>query len=404
MPDKPSVAVLPFANIGGDSEQEYFADGMTEEIITALSRIRAFFVIARNSSFTYKGRAVDAKQVGRELGVRYVVEGSVRRGGNRVRITGQLADAVTGTQLWADRFDGAIEDVFDLQDRVTTSLISAIEPSIRASEIERAQRKPTDNLAAYDLVLRALPLIHAFTRDGLREGEALLRQASVIDPGYGLARVLTAMVLFWQLVQGWAERSEAITAEIISLSRRALDSAPHDPEVLAYGGFLLALGAGDLAAGLSRMQMSVTLNPSSAHALGQLAQLHAFQGDSDAALECAERARRLSPMGRQSIADHAVAIAQYAAGRYAEALIAADRRIDQTPAFQAAWKVRAAALARLGRSAEARDAVGHLLQLAPDLTVRRLRAQFSVGNQGFPSPAFVDHHCDGLRLAGLPEG
>lgn len=184
LPDKPSVAVLPFANIGGDAEQEYFADGMTEEIITALSRIRSFFVIARNSSFTYKGRSVDAKQVGRELGVRYVVEGSVRRGGNRVRIAAQLADALTGTQIWADRFDGAIEDVFDLQDRVATSIIGAIEPRIVGAEIERAKRKPPGDLRAYDLMLQALPGLDTSDRVKRAASETLLRRALALDPDY----------------------------------------------------------------------------------------------------------------------------------------------------------------------------------------------------------------------------
>src|SRR5712692_8085616 len=200
LPDKPSIAVLPFTNMGGDPEQEYFADGMVEEIITALSRLRWLFVIARNSSFAYKGRAVDVKQVGRELGVRYVLEGSVRKSANRVRITGQLIDSATGAHIWTDRFDGALDDIFELQDEVASRVVGAIEPKLRQSEIERTARKPTESLDAYDLYLRALAQFHKYTEESMREVIALLTRALAIDPSYAPA---AAMIGWCRSVQGW---------------------------------------------------------------------------------------------------------------------------------------------------------------------------------------------------------
>ena len=211
LPDKPSLVVLPFQNMSGDPEQEYFADGMVEEITTALSRIRSLFVIARNSAFTYKGRAVDVRQVGRELGVRYVLEGSVRKAGSRVRITGQLVDAATGTHLWADRFDGTLEDVFDLQDQVTASVVAAIQPNLLKAEIQRAQRKPTENLQAYDLMLRALPHFYA-SRESLAEAERLLRRAIEIDPGYAPAlAILRCAIGRWWRRTGWIGATRPLT-------------------------------------------------------------------------------------------------------------------------------------------------------------------------------------------------
>src|SRR5215472_8324560 len=215
LPDKPSLVVLPFQNISGDPDQEYFADGMVEEITTALSRIRSLFVIARNSAFTYKGRAVDVRQVGRELGVRYVLEGSVRKAGSRVRITGQLVEAATGTHLWADRFEGTLEDVFDLQDRMTASVVAAIEPNVRAAEIQRARRKPVENLQAYDLMLRALPRMYALTRDGLEDAARLLREAIEIDPSYAPALAYLAGCQWRAVSQNWTDRSDPAVAEMV---------------------------------------------------------------------------------------------------------------------------------------------------------------------------------------------
>jgi adenylate cyclase len=244
LPDKPSIAVMPFQNMSGDPEQEYFADGMVEEIITALSRIRWLFVIARNSSFTYKGQSPDVKRVGCELGVRYVLEGSVRKGGNRVRITAQLIDAQNGAHIWADRFDGSLDDIFDLQDRVASGVIGAIEPKLRQSEIERASRKPTESLNAYDLYLRALAQFHEFTKEGCSEAIRLSRQAFDIDPSYAPAAALIGYSHHMQVLQRWAPSDPAGLAEISSLARRAVQSGKEDPDALWMAGFVMAF-AGD---------------------------------------------------------------------------------------------------------------------------------------------------------------
>jgi TolB-like protein len=242
LPDKPSIAVLPFVNLSGDPGQEYFADGMVEEIITALSRIRWLFVIARNSSFTYKGKAIDVKQVAHELGVRYVLEGSVRKAGRRVRITGQLIDAVTGAHIWADRFDGALDDIFDLQDRVASSVVGTIEPRLRLSEIERASRKPTESLGTYDLYLRALARFYRYTEEGFAESVVLLRQALALDPSYAPAAAMVGWCLMHQRTQGFGTVSDADVAEGVRLARQAVEAARDDPEVMwqaAYSFFFL---------------------------------------------------------------------------------------------------------------------------------------------------------------------
>ena len=241
LPDKPSIAVLPFANMSGDPEQEYFADGMVEEIITALSRIRWLFVIARNSSFTYKGQAVDVKQVGRELGVRYVLEGSVRKGGNRVRITGQLIDALTGTHLWADRFDGSLEDVFELQDKIAVSVAGVIEPALHAAEMRRSAARPTTDLTAYDLYLRALAAFFPITKERIFEALGLLEQAIAIDRHYGPALSWAAMCHLRLVSDGWAEEPETTRRKAIDLARQALQVAENDPGILANAAFVLAL-------------------------------------------------------------------------------------------------------------------------------------------------------------------
>ena len=249
LPDKPSLVVLPFQNMSGDPEQEYFADGMVEDITTALSRIRSLFVIARNSAFTYKGRAVDVRQVGRELGVRYVLEGSVRKAGSRVRITGQLVDAATGAHLWADRFDGTLEDVFDLQDQVTASVVAAIEPNLLKAEIQRAQRKPTENLQAYDLMLRALPHFFTRSRESLAEAERLLRRAIEIDPGYAPALAALASCHWATVSQNWVDRANPAVKEMIHLAQAALALDGNDPEVLRRASWIIALPGGDLSGG-----------------------------------------------------------------------------------------------------------------------------------------------------------
>jgi adenylate cyclase len=261
LPGKPSVAVLPFANISGDPEQEYFADGMVEEIITAISRIRWLFVIARNSSFAYKGKSPDLRQVGRELGVRYVLEGSMRKVGNRVRISSQLMDTTTGAHIWADRFDGSLDDIFELQDQVASGVVGAIEPKLRLAEIERASRKPPENLGVYDLYLRALALSHQFTPESLGEAVGMLRRALEIDPSYAPAAALSVYCFSWQISQLGIEFPEPQTGEVVRLAKRTIATAPDDTEVLWMLGWCLAYLAGENAAGATLIDRSLRLNP-----------------------------------------------------------------------------------------------------------------------------------------------
>ena len=291
--DKPSIAVLPFQNMSGDPEQEYFADGIVEDIITALSRFRQLFVVARNSSFTYKGRAVDVKQVGRELGVRYVLEGSVRKAANRVRITGQLIDVSNGAHLWADRFDGGIEDIFDLQDQVTASVVGAIAPKLEQAEIERARRKRSDSLDAYDLYLRALPYVNAKSLDETKLALPLLEQALAIDPDYAIAHAYAAWCHEQLFMHGGHDADDRSIA--LRHARAALASGRDDSSALAIGGFVVAMLDRDFATALSVLDQSLALNSNSALAYGFSALVRAMHDDHDRAIEHAERALRLSP-------------------------------------------------------------------------------------------------------------
>ena len=297
LPEKPSIAVLPFANMSGDPEQEYFADGMVEEIITSLSRIRWLFVIARNSSFTYKGQSIDVKQVGRELGVRYLLEGSVRKGGNRVRITAQLVDTFTGTHLWADRFDGSLEDVFDLQDKVSSSVAGVIEPALRAAEIQRSSHRPTQDLTAYDLYLRALSEAASFENDRLRRALEFLGQAIERDPRYGPALALAA--LCHQRLYG-AGDGEMHLRPAVDLARRALRAEPEDPEVLADAAFVLGFFGEDGDVPFSLVDRALALNPNFGLGWYRSGVLRIMAGDPDLALEHFETFLRLSPRERYS--------------------------------------------------------------------------------------------------------
>jgi len=291
LPDKPSIAVLPFANMSGDPEQEYFADGMVEEIITALSRIRWLFVIARNSTFTYKGKAVDVKQVGRELGVRYVLEGSVRKAGQRVRITGQLIDAVAGTHLWADRFDGSLEDIFELQDKVAVSVAGVIEPALHAAEICRSATRPTNDLTAYDLYLRAYAMQLSSAPEALR----LLDQAIERDPQYGPALALAAVFHGERWIAGWSKDPEADNSASADLAWRALQVAGDDPITLSNAALALGPSSEDISTMMGLVDRALALNPSFARGWTISGLLRLFAGQSERAIEHAETALRLSP-------------------------------------------------------------------------------------------------------------
>ena len=296
LPDKPSLAVLPFQNLSGDPEQEYFADGIVEDITTAIARLPWLFVIARNSSFTYKGKAVDVKQVGRELGVRYVLEGSVRKAGNRVRITGQLIDTATGAHIWADRFDGALDDIFELQDQVASSVAGAIEPRLRLAEIERASRKPTESLDAYDLYLRALAQINKYTEEGMREAVILAKRALAIDPSYAPAAAMVGWGRLLLRIQGWGAVSEAEVAEAVSLARQAIETGRDDPEVLSIAGYTIDILAGDMPRPSATIDRALVLNPNSAQAWGARGWILGAQGQFAPAIEASQQAMRLSPL------------------------------------------------------------------------------------------------------------
>jgi TolB-like protein/class 3 adenylate cyclase/Tfp pilus assembly protein PilF len=366
VPDKPSIAVLPFTNMSGDPEQEYFADGMVEDIITALSRMTWLFVIARNSSFTYKGKAVDIKRVGSELGVRYVLEGSVRKAANKVRITGQLIDASTGAHLWANRFDGALEDVFDLQDEVTTDVVSAIAPKLEQAEIDRARRKPTESLAAYDYFLRGMARIYDGTRDANVEALKNFEHAIAIDPNYASAYGMCAYCYVWRKANGWLVDRERAIAETERLARTAARLGPDDAVALAQAGFALAFVVGELDDGMALIDRSVALNPNLAAAWRFSGYVRVFLGQPDLAIEPLERALRLSPLDPLIfIVQNGIVLAHFFAGRYEEALAFAKKTLAQNPNYATAIMMAAVSAALAGREDEMTRAVNQLLKLDP---------------------------------------
>jgi adenylate cyclase len=404
LPDKPSLVVLPFQNMSGDPDQEYFADGMVEEITTALSRIRSLFVIARNSAFTYKGRAVDVRQVSRELGVRYVLEGSVRKAGGRVRITGQLIDAMTSAHLWADRFDGSLEDVFELQDRVAANVAAAIEPNLRDAEIIRAQRKPTGSLRAYDLVLRTLPLLQKRDRESLIEAERLLQTAISLDAGYALAAIRLAICHWIMVCQNWADRADPAVNDMVHLVRTALAQDANDPEVLRNVGLILALPGGDLSGGIRLINRAIELNSNSAIALQLIALLNAYAGDTQLAIAQLDRSARLNPLNPTSDFYLAHAISYFIAGQFEAADVWAAKTLENFPNVVPALRYRAASLGLLGRVEEGREVVQRLLTLVPDFTVTRARRHIEFdSNNPFKTPGVADALYEGLRRCGVPE-
>jgi adenylate cyclase len=399
-PDKPSLAVLPFQNMSGDPEQEYFADGLVEEITTAIARLPWLFVIARNSSFTYKGRAVDVKQVARELGVRYVLEGSVRKAGNRVRLTGQLIDTTTAAHIWADRFDGALDDIFELQDQMTSTVVGAIEPRLRLCEIERAIRKPTESLDAYDLYLRALAQSQKFTDAGMSEAVVFLERALAIDPSYAPAAAMIGRCRYFQFCQDWGSLSDAKIAEGVHLARQAMEAGKDDPETLSMAALTLSIFAGDHATATKAAQRALALNPNSVHAWMMSGWNSAFLNRPGPAIEALEHAIRLSPLDPLSyLFATALAFAYSVAHRYEEAIEWADRALQEQPRFVIPVRLKTALSAHLDRLDEARQWLGRLLELQPELTIAKYKAHAEV----WFSQEFLAWYLVGLRKAGLPE-
>jgi adenylate cyclase len=396
LPDKPSIAVLPFANMSG-AEQEYFADGMVAEIITALSRIRWLFVIARNSTSTYKGQAVDVKQVGRELGVRYVLEGSVRKAGGRVRITAQLIDATNGAHLWADRFDGLLEDVFELQDKVAISVAGVIEPTLRQSEIERARRKRPDSLDAYDLYLRALPFAYTSMPEDAEKALLILERAIAIEPDYAVAHAIIAWCREQRYLRGGLHEQDKTIA--LHHARLAIASGGDDATALAIAGLVIGfLDPRDYESALDAFGRSLYLSPSSALALILSAATRAWRGESAIAIEQAELALRLSPFDPLRNTGHmAIAIAHFVAGRFEESAAAANRSVQANPRFSPPYWMRAAALANLGRVEEAKIVAQRLLEVQPLFTIT------SITSAPFANPEILAALGIALRWVGLPE-
>jgi adenylate cyclase len=399
LPDKPSIAVLPFTNMSGDPEQEYFADGMVEDIITALSRMTWLFVIARNSSFTYKGKAVDIKQVGRELGVRYVLEGSVRKAGNKVRITGQLIDTSSGAHLWADRFDGSLEDIFDLQDEVTTSVIGAISPKLEQAEIERAKRKPTEKLAAYDYFLRGMANIYQGTRQANVEALQNFQQAISIDENFATAYGMCAYCYVWRKANGWVTDRGQETAETERLARTAARLGADDAVALCQAGFALAFVVGDLDDGAALIDRSLMLNTNLATAWRFSGYVRVFLGEPDLAIDHLERAIRLSPLDPLIfIVQNGIVLANFFAGRYEEALSWAQKTLRQNPNYVAAIIMAAVSGAMAGRDDETRKAVGRLREIDPTTGISNFTNVWPLRR-----PEHLAAFDKGLRLTGLPD-
>jgi TolB-like protein/class 3 adenylate cyclase/tetratricopeptide (TPR) repeat protein len=367
LPDKPSIAVLPFQNMSGDPEQEYFADGMVEEIITALSRIRWLFVIARNSSFTYKGQAVDMKQVGRELGVRYVLEGSVRKGGNRVRITAQLVDALNGAHLWAEHFDGSLEDVFELQDKVASSVAGVIEPTLEAAETRRSAERPTTDLTAYDLYLRAYPYAVSYERDRVVQALDLLEQAIERDPRYGPALAVAALCHHHLDTNGWTDDLETNRRLGVDLARRALRVGEDDPGVLANAAFVLARFGEAIDAAIALVDRSLVLNPSFARGWACSGYIRMFAGQPDLAIEHFETALRLSPRSHGPSYLMGKGMAQFMARRFEEAAATLQLSLQELPSYANTHRFLAACYAQMGRLDEAREVVKRLRAITPSV-------------------------------------
>jgi adenylate cyclase len=389
LPDKPSIAVLPFANMSGDPEQEYFADGMVEEIITALSRIRWLFVIARNSSFTYKSQAVDVKQLGRELGVRYVLEGSVRKAGGRVRITAQLIDVANGTHLWADRFDGALEDVFELQDKVAISVAGVIEPALQAAEIARSANRPTNDLTAYDLYLRALANLPWLRKEQLLEARDLLAQATTRDPRYGLALAWAGICHYRLCFDGWAEDPVASCHQAVALVERALAVADDDAGVLTNAALVLGGCGEDINTAIALIDRSLAANPSSARGWYASGFIRVHAGQYDAAIEHLERSLRLSP--RYLAAPRmALGIAHFFSRRFAQAaeILAMSTREG---ASATAYCHLASCYGHMGRLDEARAVIERLRAIAPNA--------LSSSSVRYSNPEQRELFLSGLRLA-----
>ncbi|HVZ03318.1 winged helix-turn-helix domain-containing tetratricopeptide repeat protein [Hyphomicrobium sp.] len=397
--NKPSIAVLPFQNLSGDPEQAYFADGVVEEIITALSRVRWLFVIARNSSFRYRDRPVDIKQVSEELGVGYLLEGSVRKAGDRIRITGQLIEAGGAAHLWAERFEGKLDDIFELQDHIAASVAGAIAPQVELAEIERAKSKPTASLNAYDCYLRGLAHMHRGTKESVQEALPLFHRSTELDPEFAAAQAMTAWCYFWRRVNGWSTDIAKETTEAAQLARRAVELGRDDAVALTRGGHALAHLTGDLDSGIALLDRAVFLNPNLASAWFLSGFLRTWHGEPDSAIEHFKHAMRLSPVDPELYRMQAgTAMAHLFAGRIDAASVWAEQAYTNLPTFLMVVALVAATRALSGRTDEARQAMHQLRQLDPTLRISNLTDWLPIHR-----PEHLALFAEGLRNAGLPE-
>jgi TolB-like protein/class 3 adenylate cyclase len=399
LPDKPSIAVLPFQNLSGDPEQEYFADGIVEDIITALSRFRQLFVIARNSSFVYKGRAVDVKQVSRDLGVHYVLEGSVRKAGKRIRITAQLIDASTGAHLWAERFDGGMEDIFDLQDQITARVVGEIAPKLEQAEIERAKRKPTESLDAYNYFLRGMASVHQWKREANDEALRAFYKAVELDPDFASAYGMAAWCYIWRRLNGWVVDRAHESSEGARLAKRAVELGKDDAVALSRGGHAFAWFHRDLDNSAAFIDRALALNPNLSAAWNLSGWVRAYRGELDLAVEHQARAMRLSPLDPILYnMQVGTAFAHFLADRYDEASEWANRALREQPNYPAATRILAASKALSGQSGDAQQAMARLRGLDPSLRVSNLGEVYPLRR-----PEDLAKLAEGLRKAGLPD-
>jgi TolB-like protein/Tfp pilus assembly protein PilF len=396
LPRKPSVAVLPFSNLSGDPEQGYFADGVVDDIITGLSRIKWLFVIARNSSFTYRGRAVDVKQVGRELGVRYVLEGSVRKVADRVRITAQLIDTTTGAHVWAERYDRKFEDIFALQDEIALSVVGAIEPSLRQAEVERVKRKRPSSLDAYDLVLQAQPDVYSGMPEPSAKALALLERAIELDPTYAQAHAFAAMCHHNRFLRAGLQEEDR--AASVSHAHMAITHGQDDALALTFAAFSIGMDGHDRAAAFAAFEAALAVSPSTALAYILGSVILGWTGEAERAIEWGERAMRLSPFDPWAFAAfHSFILGHFLSGRYEEAAAAAYKAVQLNPAHSISYMLLAAPLVKLGRTEQARAAAARVLQLQPAF---RYSQHFSGVDC---APALAASLAEALREAGLPQ-
>jgi TolB-like protein/tetratricopeptide (TPR) repeat protein len=396
LPDKPSIAVLPFSNLSGDPEQEYFADGMVDDIITGLSRIKWLFVIARNSTFAYKGRAVDVKQVGRDLGVRYVLEGSVRKAADRVRITGQLIDAATGAHVWAERYDRKFDEIFALQDEIALSVVGMIGPSLRQAEVERVKRKRPENLDAYDLVLQAQPDVYSGMPERVTKALVLLERALALDPTYALAHAFAAMCHHCLFLRAGLHEEERTAS--IRHARAAIVHGQDDALALTFAGFSIGMDGHDHAAAFAALEAALAVSPSSALTYIVGGVIFGWAGKAERAIEWGERAMRLSPFDPWAwSAFHSLTLGHFHRGRYEEAANAAHKAVQFNPGHSISHMLLAAPLAKLGRLEESKAAAARVLELQPAFRYSRQFAGVDC------APALAASLGEALRATGLPE-